>query len=112
MSQDMKRQQFEAFFLASRSNKGAKRRPTFERLPDDTYADDHTQRHWWTWQQALAAEPLTEERIDEIARGWVMSLGGDHWYSGERGIKDDSDLHSFVRAIERAHGIGAAKDQP
>jgi hypothetical protein len=46
---------FERYFAWSRKSKGAAKRPTFERLGDGTYADDPTQRHWWTWQQALAA---------------------------------------------------------
>jgi len=47
---------FEAFFLASRSNRGAKKRERLlDRLPDGTYQEDHTQRHWWTWQTAIAA---------------------------------------------------------
>ena len=51
-----KRAAFERYFAESRKSKGKDRRPTFERLADGTYADDHTQRHWWTWQQAMAAE--------------------------------------------------------
>jgi hypothetical protein len=64
---DTTRPAFEAYFAASRKSKGVGKRPTFHRLPDGTYSDDHTQRHWWTWQNALAAqapaaEPLTDER--------------------------------------------------
>ena len=48
---------FEAYFANSRKNRGQGKRPTFERVTsDDTYKDDHTQRHWWTWQQAVSAE--------------------------------------------------------
>jgi hypothetical protein len=43
---------------------------------------------------AGAAEPLTDEQIDAIQREWIKQGG-----SGPRG---------FARAIERAHGIGAA----
>ena len=47
---------FENYFRESRKGKGAKRAPTFLRYEhDDTYIDDHTQRHWWTWQQAVIA---------------------------------------------------------
>lgn len=48
------REAFERYFLESRKSKGANRKPTLARLPDDTYVDDHTQRHWWTWQNASA----------------------------------------------------------
>lgn len=56
------REAFEMWFASSRRSRGAGKRPTFARLPDDTYADDHTQRHWWTWQCALAApsNPTTQ----------------------------------------------------
>ncbi|HEY8877773.1 MAG TPA: hypothetical protein VIN03_09440 [Roseateles sp.] len=53
------RERFEAYFAASRKSKGAGKRPTFERFPDGTYKDDHTQRHWWTWQQAIVQAPVT-----------------------------------------------------
>lgn len=47
---------FECYFLESRKSKGANRAPTFQRYEHDgTYIDDHTQRHWWTWQQAVNA---------------------------------------------------------
>lgn len=47
---------FERYFLDSRRSKGASRRPTFMRYEHDgTYIDDHTQRHWWTWQQSVMA---------------------------------------------------------
>lgn len=47
---------FERYFADSRKSKGPSRQPTFAKLEDGTHADDHTQRHWWTWQQAVAAE--------------------------------------------------------
>ncbi|MEG7603146.1 hypothetical protein, partial [Listeria monocytogenes] len=47
------RLEFERYFLESRKSKGTSRKPTFERFEDGTYKDDHTQRHWWTWQNAL-----------------------------------------------------------
>lgn len=49
------RDAFEAWFADSRKGKGKNHAPTFARLSDDTYADDSTQRHWWTWQNAAAA---------------------------------------------------------
>lgn len=51
---EAERAKFEAYFAASRRSRGAGKGPTFARLGDGTYAEDHTQRHWWTWQQALA----------------------------------------------------------
>lgn len=42
--------------------------------------------------QAPAAEPLTDERIADLAEDWATDL--------------IPDMHTLVRAIERAHGIG------
>lgn len=94
---DMNRAAFEAYFAASRKSKGAGKRPTFHRLPDGTYSDDHTQRHWWTWQNALAAqapaaEPLTDEQLTEV----LASHAGPTITPWQ-----------IARAVERAHGIGA-----
>jgi hypothetical protein len=59
-----RREAFERYFLASRKGRGPSKAPTFAKLGDGTYADDHTQRHWWTWKQAAEFEgermrPLT-----------------------------------------------------
>lgn len=115
MSGDLKRTQFESYFAESRRNRGASKRPTFHRLPDGTYSDDHTQRHWWTWQnavraaQAPAAEPLTGERILHLKDTHVGDPCPPY-------PLNPGDWISFARAIECAHGIGAqaptAKEQP
>lgn len=52
---------FERYFLESRKSKGANRKPTFERFEDGTYKDDHTQRHWWTWQNAIATPAQAQQ---------------------------------------------------
>ena len=63
------RERFEAYFAWSRQSKGANRRPNFERFEEDgTYKDDHTQRHWWTWQQALSAG----DAADAQRYRWLM----------------------------------------
>jgi hypothetical protein len=49
------REAFEAYFADSRRNRGPGHAPTFDLRSDGTYADDHTQRHWWTWQCAQQA---------------------------------------------------------
>ena len=49
------REAFEAYFSNSRRGRGVKKIPVFKRLPDDSYADEPTQRHWWTWQNAARA---------------------------------------------------------
>ena len=67
---DTSRKAFEAFFLDSRRNRGASKRPTFDLLPDGTYADDHTQRHWWTWQQAASALTADAERTARNRDMW------------------------------------------
>lgn len=97
---------FERYFAESRKSKGAGRRPTFERFEDGTYKDDHTQRHWWTWQQARAAhvpavapKPLTPH---QRAVGF-----------GESSLTDDSPQgdvwHAACAWTEVAHGIVEAK---
>ena len=53
--EDDGRAEFETFFAESRRGRGPSKAPTFQRLQDGTYADDHTQRHWWTWQQSRKA---------------------------------------------------------
>lgn len=47
------REEFEKWFAATRPSK---HRPNFALREDGTYVDDHTQRHWWTWQNAVLAE--------------------------------------------------------
>lgn len=47
------RDEFEKWFAATRPSK---HRPNFALREDGTYVDDHTQRHWWTWQNAVLAE--------------------------------------------------------
>ena len=64
------RERFEAYFAWSRQSKGANRRPNFERFEEDgTYKDDHTQLHWWTWQQALSAG----DAVDAQRYRWLMN---------------------------------------
>jgi len=65
----VERLHFEVWFADSRRNRGAKKRPSFEQLSDGTYADDHTQRHWWTWQtaQRQAAAEITRLRAEAEA---------------------------------------------
>jgi len=57
----------------------------------------------------VANKPLTDEQIEALAAPFVRQLGGDHWYSGEQGISDDSDITLFARAIEAMHGITRPK---
>ena len=58
-----RRELFELFFAGSRRNRGPRHRPAFERFDGDgTYKDDHTQRHWWTWQQAILASDAEENK--------------------------------------------------
>lgn len=63
----MRRDQFEAFILRSRGGRGIKKMAELlDRLPDDTYAQDHVQRHWWTWQQAIIATQLPSWETAEV----------------------------------------------
>lgn len=51
----LEREQFEAFHGRRRNKGRARAERMFDRLPDDTYADESVQRHWWTWQNAIRA---------------------------------------------------------
>jgi hypothetical protein len=51
---ELGREAFEAFHARRKSKGAAYREALFARRPDDTYADDSVQRHWWTWQNARA----------------------------------------------------------
>lgn len=66
---------FERYFATSRKSKGAGRDVSFSMRPDGTYADDHTQRHWWTWQQAQAAE---RERCASKAENYDLGTPEGH----------------------------------
>lgn len=50
-------------------------------------------------------KPLTDDEIEAVAKPFIRSLGGDHWYSGEDGIPDRGQIEEFARAIESHHGI-------
>ena len=66
---------FEAWFAESRKSKGPSRRPTFERFVEDgTYADDSTQRHWWTWQHAASPQP-TAAPVAELVEALRIFVG-------------------------------------
>ena len=70
------RDAFERYFADSRRGRGAAKRPTFARLGDDTYSDDHTQRHWWTWQQARAAK---DAEIQTLRAALQWYADGEHF---------------------------------
>jgi len=80
---ETQREAFEAYFLDSRKSK---RKPNFARLPDGTYADDHTQRHWWTWQKALlyleqaGAAVSDADIIDATRHLEYLDFSGGHAY--------------------------------
>jgi hypothetical protein len=74
---DQDRAAFEAFFRQSRSHSGRKKiERCLDRLEDDTYADESTQRHWWTWQQSRAAVPLVAEAPREPVATLLRGEGG------------------------------------
>ena len=106
---------FECYFLESRKSKGANRVPTFHRYEHDgTYIDDHTQRHWWTWQQAVNAGRAQglREAYDIALRAPFKQpeLDAEEWESPEAahdaGLKSMAfDITSEIRAaIEQLRG--------
>lgn len=59
------RESFEAYWLSSRKGHGAgKAERMLVRDPDGDYADQSTQRHWWTWQNAQAMRSVAQPRPD------------------------------------------------
>lgn len=115
------RERFEAYFAASRKSKGVGRAPIFERFPDDTYKDDHTQRHWWTWQQALAAAPAAAP-AEQVRRAALEEAANAleplkaRWLPNVRDIYVVGECAATIRALipkPRAHpkqiaGVGCA----
>jgi hypothetical protein len=89
---------FEAYFADSRRSKGPSKRPTFARLPDDTYADDHTQRHWWTWQQSRAAPqpaPAGWRPIETAPKdGTALLVMRDIWPGTASGRAEECNGHN------------------
>lgn len=80
MTTDQTRAAFEAWFTGSRRSRGADKRPTFERREDGTYDDDHTQRHWWTWQTAQQAIPAGWQPIETAPKdGSKIMLSDSVW---------------------------------
>ena len=57
-------QRFEEFYLWSRKNKGRGGNipaRLSEKHPNGDYVHDPVQRHWWTWQMAMAPDRLQVE---------------------------------------------------
>ena len=102
---------FERYFSASRKSKGAGRGVNFARLQDGTYADDHTQRHWWTWQNALnTCNALGEPDMAMKAAG-VTAL---YAASGNDLEATGDEIAAAYRAMVAAHKNGnvSAKTMP
>ncbi len=100
---DPRRGAFEFFFAYSRRGRGPSKVPTFERLGDDTYADDHTQRHWWTWQRAQAEEREQMGRpTQDMELAGMRALRNTHrTVSGEYSREQASACwHAMVAALK------------
>lgn len=114
------REAFEEWFADSRRSRGAKRRPNFNTLSDGTYADDHTQRHWWTWQTAiktdrLAATPAGEQPVGRIT-GIHANFGSVDWvpYTGKPRIKIGDLVYTAppTAAGEQAQPVANVRAKP
>ena len=80
---DALREAFELYFADSRRGRGAGRAPTFARMADGTYADDPTQRHWWTWQNACRpalAAPAVPPEWQPIETAPAYPFVKERWY--------------------------------
>jgi hypothetical protein len=101
------REAFEAWFGSTRHSKGVEYRTImFDRRPDDgTYVEDHTQRHWWTWQNAARASleatssaPIVECRAvashaSEVALKWNRAnFDGPAFYSALARAVESRDM--------------------
>lgn len=69
---------FEVWFSDSRRGKGtAFLAKALQRASDGSYADESTQRHWWTWQCALGGgKPLPRYDPYKLAAADLASAGG------------------------------------
>lgn len=52
------RKAFERFFMSRKSRGAEWREKALLRREDETYVEESTQRHWWTWQNAAADRAL------------------------------------------------------
>lgn len=93
---------FEAWFAESRKSKGPSRRPTFERFEDGTYADDSTQRHWWTWQHAASPQP-TAAPVAELVEALRALLDEQ---DAQQGYATPAAYGRARAALSRAPGAG------
>ncbi|CAN5766389.1 hypothetical protein BH09PSE5_BH09PSE5_08390 [soil metagenome] len=123
-STDKARADFEAFFLDSRNDRGIKARERLLiRLSDGTYAEDHTQRHWWTWQKAIeagrssAADEGQARDAERLAFLRLSFLGADFaWNESDTCVlvfkipKATRVCGSFDDSVDSA--IAATKDRP
>lgn len=108
------RQKFEAFFADSRRNRGAKKRPNFDTLADGTYADEHTQRHWWTWQSARRAgqgSPAVDR--EELLGDAIRALIAGSIKCSDDLPSDRRPVHvSARRAFGAVHGMLRLEARP
>jgi hypothetical protein len=88
---------FEVFYAGSRRNRGRERAEhLLDRLPDDTYALESTQRHWWTWQNAHA-----------VALSAVAPVQVEPWQPIETAPKSQLDGMFVVRGFRVSTGLSA-----
>jgi hypothetical protein len=60
------RERFENFIRTSRTSKGRKHvEKQLARMEGGDYLEDHTQRHWWTWQSALGLTRHAQDARNE-----------------------------------------------
>ncbi len=107
---ESERAAFERYFATSRKSKGAGRSPDFARLQDGTYADDHTQRHWWTWQNALnSCNALLNEPCMAMKAAGVTAL---YKASGDELEATGDEIAAAYRAMVAARKTDHASTKP
>ena len=52
-SEDVSREKFESFWMTRGIKSLAGARESLSRDSNNDYYDESTQRHWWTWQNAM-----------------------------------------------------------
>lgn len=103
------RSQFEAFFADSRRGQGRiAAENQFNLLGDGSYAKESTQRHWWTWQNAVrcarAAAPSGAPQAEAaLSEDQIILMAKYHGIEVQR----LSQLLEFAAAIARATTPGS-----
>ena len=96
---------FETHWLATRGGRKARRELARSNTDPSGYAFSSTQRHWWTWQCALAAiaaqAPHDQTALELCsACGWKALIPGDCCLNCERERAAQAPAHAAVQPVQ------------